>query len=335
MIEVKESLSTIISNDAFADLTGATRQLVRERLLGDFENIARGMNENLFSVTEMLQRTERRRQELLVLGVVNSVARELLHEVKLAIPEGGDTSPLQVVAGNLRHIASQIAKVTSSQETGDQPIITRIGLNLEDQAQRLGAIADQLRNLKGLLANRLRRPRALDEWVSVAGACADAIAEADKLRPGTSKRIIFAIGNTDIYVMSDRELITTVIINLVMNAAEAHGTIGRITVALQARAIGRSGNPSRVGILEVRSRFESQEDARAAFKAIEASMAGQATTKPFGSGVGMDLLCIVFGDLLRGGIAPLCREKEAGIEIRFRPGSGHVILVGKDEVESQ
>jgi tetratricopeptide (TPR) repeat protein len=310
----------------------STRKQFREKLVLDLEHAVHQLDLSVQAVTVALRMTEMRRHELLVLGVVNAMARELLHDLKYAIPTENNANIFQVPSSAIHGVAIRLHEIAESGEVVQTVEIHDLAAILEDFSCQIEELGKRMSRLKVLLAAKLRRPRALDTWVSLRSAAVQAIEEI-QLLDSAAGPLLSASFNCDIKVISDEQLMVTVIRNLLTNALETcrqHVNAGgKVELCLSSKRVGdpQVGNPARAALLTVRTWFGSATAAAEAAKSIRLGLEGQASDKPLGSGVGMDIATTVLCDLMGAQLGAVETSTSAGVEASFTTASGRAELV--------
>jgi tetratricopeptide (TPR) repeat protein len=311
-----------------------TQKNVREKLLLDYENIVNQLVLNITASSSALKINERRRQELLVLDICNSISRELLHELKLSIPTDQKISPLKLISENLRKEIIRLKSINNS-ILDHQSVVAHIDdiyLNIDELATRIESISDEMQKLKLLLTNRLKRPRKLSDTVSLAWACKKAVNELSQQIIYLEEIINFEF-ICDIELTCDKELIVTVIQNLIRNAVQNSNNLlkQKIILSIKSLNIGdlTTCNPSKSAIFSIMQKAESKKQAIIELNNLSKFFKEHVLNKQYSSGVGLDLAQTVFSDLLRADIRPSRQNDFIGLEIVFPIGSGHSKIVSK------
>jgi tetratricopeptide (TPR) repeat protein len=337
--EVKDTLR-IITLDThpypeFRGLSESTNKGFRERLVLDYENVVKKLGSSVDVLAAALRSVEARKQELLVLGVVNSMARELLHDLKLSLPDEVVDDPLKELASGIAAVAGRFTAHICQPSRLDSVILDREVRSLDDYAGQIEDLGLSMVHLKALLAAKLRRPRSLNAWVSLKLACEQAICDAMLISKAPVGRIqpLFEI---DVQVLSDFVLMTNVIQQLLSNALQAAHLMGSVQglvrISLKARAVGDAtvGNRAKSGVLRVSTDFHSVLVAAAAQANIEMALKNIASDQPvfgYGSGFGLDFASTVFEGLMGASIRPFRDTSTAGLEVEFSPSNGKAQLV--------
>jgi len=337
--EAKGSLTKLNSaNDLpqeFQLLSSITRNTFRERLLLDFDRAVSQLELNLSALVTTLSLNERKRRELVVLEVVNSVARLLLHEYKTVILGDSALTPIQDIAIELTKLGEQLNNIKTNDEADDQ--LEEIRSSLKNKAADLSLLGIELAKLKSLLTERLRRPQHLEDRISLKSVIQKAIAELKQQNPATKNLISFD-PTCDILLLFSQDLMITVIQNLIRNAVEALGNNikpeNHIIVSLGWDFDGDPtyGNPSVAASLSIITLLQSDQDSAAIARAIKAGLETSVSSKPFGTGVGMDITKLTFRDLMRATIYVLEKDQSAGIKIVFKTDQTNAELVATDKV---
>jgi tetratricopeptide (TPR) repeat protein len=330
--EVKANLerlgSSAENSQEFRLLSQRTRVNFRQHLLLDFERIVRELDLNIRALTGALRRSEDLRQELLILGVVNSVARELVHEVKLGIPVGSQNSSVENIALELDRVATDLGGL-SDIPPGQGATVREIQSRVAIQAIRVRDLERKMVKLKTYLSNQLRRPRVLAETVSLEWACRRALEELEEEQLSDVGLVNLSI-SWNIEITSSNDLVVRVVKNLIRNAIEdryhkekAEGVIVLALNLVNADDLAL-GNPARPFALSVISTFDSEDRASCVAKRLNRGLLGEPSGKEFGAGVGLDLARTVFGDLMGAVLEGVADGRQAGIRIEFPPGTGRV-----------
>ncbi|MDJ0904352.1 MAG: hypothetical protein QNJ55_36780 [Xenococcus sp. MO_188.B8] len=335
--EVKKSLKTLNSQPhsqtEFNLFSITTKNNFRDRLLLDFDYTVEQLDSNIQALTKALQAKERRQQELLILGIVNSVARELLHEVKVVIPENTKISPFQEVFSSLNKAIRWLQKGehTSDKIYFDTNKLDKIISLLKDQSERVNAFGEKMTKLKNLLSTRLKRPRSFEDEVSFKNVCSRAAKEIGYLN---SQQFPLELQfKCDIIVTSNEEMMVTVVQNLIRNAYEAFDSLkiteGSILIQLYYKSTGnlKYGNPSRAGIFAVVNQVTKEKDVIRIRDNLEKGLKDHNSTKKYGSGVGLELANTVFVDLMKATLQPVDDSLKSGLEIVFPTGTGRARIV--------
>lgn len=343
--EVKQSWILLDSQEnskpEFGLFSSATKNNFRYRILLDFYHTVDQLDSNIQTLTKALRAKERRQQELLILGVVNSVARELLHEVKVVIPENSTISPIKEVHSNLNEAISflQRGEHSSDKISFDKHQFNKIVGLLEDQSGRINAFGEKMASLKNLLSNRLKRPRHFDEIVSLQTVCYRAVEELRNSNTfnGNSPKFEF---ECDIELKSNEEMMITVVQSLIRNAYEAFTDLqiskGIVLIQLYSEPVGdfQYGNPSRVGVLAVVNQVIKQEDAISLRIDLEKGLEGN-TTKLHGSGVGLEVANTVFIDLMKANFELIYEPLMSGLKVTFSTGNGRAKIISNKNKSMQ
>jgi signal transduction histidine kinase len=335
--EAKGSLTKLNSANElpweFALLSSPTRTTFRERLLLDFDRAVNQLDLNLEALVTTLSLNERKRRELVVLEVVNSVARLLLHEYKTVILANKALTPIQQIAAELNRLAQEVdnIKVIAEPSQANEKL-EEMRTSLKKRAERLKSLGGELGRMKILLTERLRRPQHLEDRISLQNVISKAILELQQQNPATKTLITFN-HPCDIRLFFSQDLMITVIQNLIRNAIEALGDeVGpenKIVVSLGWDSDGDSkyGNPSVAANLSIVTLLRPDQSSSAIAKAIQVGLESSASSKAFGSGVGMDITKLIFRDLMGAVIHVLEGDHNAGIRIVFKTDPMNAELV--------
>ncbi len=318
----------------FGLLSPKTRDLFRENLLIDYQQAVTRFSENLEGMKSLLLKTERRRQEAVALGISNSLARALLHQVKLNLDEKTGRSPVFNTASDLRKTVELLAR---SNIDGNITDINRISDRLLEYAHRLEYFDDKLSGLKELLIGRLRRIRSLDERVSVRLAAITAINE---LKTHRAELTFLETVNckSDIEVMFERELMTTVIGTLLDNAIQAYDRHNLNHARIELRLFARVHEKPDVGlriaspVMQIVTSNLTAVQSDDVYYEIAAGLKGEAVSSPSSTGFGLELADTVFVQLMAGTLAPFKLETEAGLEVVFNTNDrrAKIVKIGEE-----
>jgi hypothetical protein len=304
----------------FCLLSRKTRELFRSNLVIDYQQAVDRLDRNIIQMKALLNVTERRRQQAVALGISNSVARSILHEVKLNLDERTGRSPVVNAAAELRTTADLLMSGAQSGRMAPDDVAALV-TRIRDCAARLEHFDEKIVRMKELLVSRLRRIKSLDQAVSLRSAVELAI---DELRAQDSDLSYLADvrAEVDIEVLFERELMITVIQNLIENAIQArrrHGFTGTIVVSLSEHVIELSAQVlitepvMRIGTSDL-----SRVEAEAVCNEISSGLAGNTVSSSTSTGVGLELAEKIFVDLMAGSLAAFKQGDEAGLEIVFR-----------------
>lgn len=317
--------------EEFKLLSQKTRDDFRQRLLLDFERIVNELDLNIHALTGTLMTSEDRRHELLVLGVVNSVARELLHEVKLIIPIDERTNLFDAAAAEIEDVAAALQPSLAETGPGLAKSLEGLRSRLSIQATKIRALEASMKKLKRLLGKQLQRPRVLNEEVSLRRACKQAIEEIKEQSADSGLPELDT--SCDVILPSNQQLVVLVVKNLIRNALDERVRLGRaqdvIRVRLEVRPTGdpKYGNPAKMAFLSIVSLTDSETVARGIAEALRRGLAGEPSDKAFSSGVGLDLTRTVFRDLMGSSIDVLEEGLAAGIRVGFSLGTDLIKVV--------
>jgi tetratricopeptide (TPR) repeat protein len=325
--QVKRNLASLSrrrrAKAEFRWLSPRTRDTFRQGVLLDYERLVQELDHNLGTMIDHLRRSAERQQALLLLAVMNSLARELVHELKLSIPVDSDSDLFGEVASSIDSAVLELRKLSESPRMRE---LIKVCARLELQAELVRQQGRRMERLKSLLAAQLRRPRVLDQEVSLRDACEQAISELSGL--GFHIRPAF---DCDILVTSSEDLMVNLVRNLIRNSAEdlssRSPTSQRcVVVSLRAERIGdwQVGNPAQAAVLMILAQLESEEDAAASAAAIARGLEDGTSDKPYGSGVGLELARTVLGDLMRATLTAHHEGAWAGLRVQFPLGVGSV-----------
>ncbi|HET9712255.1 MAG TPA: ATP-binding protein, partial [Pyrinomonadaceae bacterium] len=298
-------------------------QTFREKLLLDFDHTVDQLYRNIDALIVALRVMERKRQELLVFDVVNAIARLLLHEYNNVILGEAKVAPLNDAANVLENLGQRLAEIQPMLESADvgDDLINIIG-SLRDESEQLRVLGEEQRDLKKLLTERLRRPRHLADKVSLLKATRRAITELQQQNPKVKKLVGFE-PTCDVEVLSNRDIMVTVIQNLIRNALyeiERNEELSnRINVHLGYESKGGSiQNPHNVAILSVITRVGNTIEAARLKQQLENGLRIHTSTKPFGSGVGLDITQLVLVELMGATIQVVGDKYSAGLKVSFK-----------------
>lgn len=336
--EVKQSWEWLDSQEnlkpEFNLFSLKTKNDFRYRLLLDFHHTVDQLDSNIQALTKVLRAKERHQQELLILGVVNSVARELLHEVKVVIPDNSTISPFVEVHSDLNKAISflQQGEHSSDQISFDKHQLNKVVSLLEDQSVRINAFGEKMASLKHLLSDRLKRPRHFEEIVSFNKVCRRAVEELDNsnIFDGNPPKFEF---ECDIEVKSDEEMMVTVVQGLIRNAYEAFHYLpistGSVLIQLYSESTGNPeyGNPSRAAIFAVVNQVTKQYDAIKMRRDLERGLKGNYTNKPHSTGIGLEVANTVFIDLMKANICLVYKPLKSGLKVIFPTGTGRAKII--------
>jgi hypothetical protein len=312
-------------------LSRKTRELFRRNLLIDYEQAVRRLDQNLMGMKALLHMSERRRQEAVVLGISNSLARALLHEVKLNLDEKTGRSPVVNTASGLRETAKFMAHVAAQSHAQAQQF-EGVVRRLTEYAGRLEHFDDELGRLKQLLIGRLRRITSLDERVSIRAAAEVAIQELQARDPKLSD-LSDVRSDIDIEVVFERELMITVIQTLLVNAIQARQryafTNAHIGLHLFARPISMPDVPFTIAepVMHVATWGLNATQAKSVHEEIANGLRGEAVSTPSSTGFGLELADTVFVQQMGGALTPFSTETEAGLEVLFNTNAKRARMV--------
>jgi len=325
--EVKSSLNRFDATGSlppeFELLSPQTREKFREKLLLDFDRTVDRLDRNIDILVTVLSLNKRKRQELVILEVVNSVARLLLHEYNHTILASATLSTLRDIAAELKTLEEMLDKVRTNLPASSDLIkeVDDLTSALDTKAEQLRSLDDELGNLKSLLSERLRRPRHLNDRVSLRMVTEKAISELVQQKHSLKEVIRFQ-HPFDIRVLLNHDIMLTVVQNLIRNAVEELGDkvepSNKIIVSLGSEKIGEANNLSEAGSLAVVTTLGDKSRAAKIASSIRMGLEGHSTTKPSGSGVGMDITKLVFKELMGASIHVIDEDRSAGIKIIFK-----------------
>jgi len=328
------------SEPEFALMSSRTRRLFRSTLLQDYENAIGQLDRTVTGAAALLHTSERRRQEVLVFAVMSHVARELVHEVKISLDDEKE-GPLARVATDLGGASDHVFEVARS--LSDAEVFKRdletIAKRLNENAKHVRDTAGKLAKLKAFLAQNLRRPRNLDQWVSVAGAAKTAISELRGQYSEAGFRCDAAF-DVDVQVRSSAELITTVVQNLVRNAIQTsrNGLPRPSLIRLSMEIVGEIDDPAEIQepLLRITSIYSDAVAAAACYGSIEAGLARGHDGSVYSSGVDFDLAKAVLVDLMGCSIKPFLEDNSTVLAIIFKltPGRARIIDLRASEISS-
>jgi tetratricopeptide (TPR) repeat protein len=301
----------------FSVLSPSRRQLSRERFVVDFDQAVGAFMANAVTTSETLGMLEQRRQGLLVLTVLNSGARELVHELKHAVPYSG--SPFGTVLEELEDVKRRLEEAAGLERASLEEVAQAVSRSIGT----LVAVGSQMERLKAMLQRGLQRPRHLTEMVSLKAVCESVCRDLESAISTKGPRLSFK-ASCDVVLTSSADLIATVVKTLIRNAIEAWEAdktlYDQIDIAIDGVQIGDAsvGNPAREPVLSILVPTASPHTARVIYDSIDTGLKGFESTKPFGSGVGLELASRVFEDLMRARLCPVIRGTTVGIEVGFR-----------------
>jgi signal transduction histidine kinase len=336
--EVKDSLTKLDAADnllpEFELLSFPSKQTFREKLLLDFDRTVSELDRNIDVLVTALSFNERKRQEMVVLEVVNSVARLLIHDYKNIILANTTFTPLQDIADDLKNLEEKLKTIrqTLDPESSISSEINIITTSLSKKANQALSLSEELGKLKILLSERLRRPQHLKDRISMRQVIEKALFELRQQYPIIQKIVVF-VHPCDIKILFNHDIMVTVIQNLIRNAveelAENIGPDNKITVTLGFDSIGdmRYNNPSKAAILSIVTTVAERDMAANIAESIRMGLEGHLSTKTFGCGVGMDTTKLIFRDLMGAAIQVLQDERSAGIKFIFRTDPMNAELV--------
>jgi vacuolar-type H+-ATPase subunit I/STV1 len=269
---------------------------------------------------------------MVILEVVNSVARLLLHEYNHTILDSTTLSPLQDIAAELKKLEGRLDKVRTNLPADSNLIaeVDQLTKTLNTKAEQLRSLGDELGSLKSLLSERLKRPRHLDDRVSLLKVTEKAISELVQQKPSLQDVIVFT-HPVDITVLLNADIMLTVIQNLIRNAIEELddnvAPNKKIVISLGLDKIGEANNSSEAGSLAVATILNDKSRVAKIASSIRMGLEGYPSTKPFGCGVGMDITKLVFRELMGASIHVIEDDCSAGIKIVFKTNSLNTALV--------
>ncbi|HEV7745666.1 MAG TPA: hypothetical protein VGO56_11775 [Pyrinomonadaceae bacterium] len=337
---VKGSLSKLDAADAlppeFELLSLTTRRAFREKLLLDFDHTVNQLDLNIDALVTALSVNERKRQEQVIVEVLNSMARLLLHEYKNVILADTALTPLEDISVEIKTLAERLDTIKGSlrADLADTQAIDTIVTALKTRADQIHLLGKELGSLKRLLSERLKRPRDLKDRVSLSQVVERAVMELKQMNPALQNLIVLE-RQCDIRVLFNNDILIVVIQNLIRNAIEGLGNDysadNRITVTLGFEPIGdmNYNNDSAGATLSIIATVDKNETAANIALAIQAGLEGNSSEKEFGSGVGLDTAKKVF-PLMGASIEVTQEEQNVGIKITFKTDPMNARLVFAD-----
>lgn len=285
-----------------------------------------------------LYRVESKRQELLVLSVTNSIARELLHNMKGLIPLNSEYSQFNCVCESLWRIRDEAC---SKRYLDDK--------NLKDfdkQIKELEKIDSSLSKIKLLINSNISLPRNLMENVSLSDISSRVINEVKQIMTKYSDKVSLIKKCSDLFVTLNTELIMNTVSTLVRNAIEyiemKHNLIEQfqIFIILDIEYIGDRtiGNKSRNGVVKILTIFEDRCYADEAYELICRGLKEGRSSDTYSSGFGLEFVKRVFCQLIKGSVESYFSMDDpkysAGIKITLPIGINPVIDQSETEVIS-
>jgi tetratricopeptide (TPR) repeat protein len=308
-------------------LSESTRHKFYERILFDFDHILAQLDGNARTLAAALQASDSRQQELLVFGITNCMARDLLHTAKGLIPQVETDNRLSAVSHNLDRTAARLHVLAQSASRDEAKEFEAIEDQLVRDARNISQAANVLNDLRMMLSRGLGKPREFNQQVRLSECCLRACAELETYRPGGAALVKTSF-ESEIIVNSNMELITSVIRNLLINAIEGAPRQNKMPQVIHLNLfLKRSGdprvqNPSQDAFLSVIANYIDEVQAQIAANSLHGGLSGNLSSKEFGSGVGLELTRLVFEFLLGGDLNMVHDTTNVGLQIGFRLGSG-------------
>lgn len=344
--EVKGTLAQIDSNSKagteFHRLSLERKQEFRSRLLLDFDHTVNQLDLNVKALTTALQLNERQRQELVVYDVVHSVARLLLHEYKAIILEDKAFTPLRGIASTLENLAHQVKnkeqsvlQPSSAEKSCVNEDVNSVAHSLYETAQLARKLSKELEELKDTLTRRLRRPKHLEDIVSLNEACKIAIRELVERNSNLKDKVILT-AFCDIRFPFNNDILVTTIHNLIRNAIEGSGKSeplqDTITIVIGSELISDelADSSSKTGYLVVLREVENHSKARGIAIEIQKGLDQKSSSKESGTGVGIDLVRLVFQELMKAHTSVFLEECRVGIKICLKDSLKRIEIVTEE-----
>ncbi|HEX2944753.1 MAG TPA: tetratricopeptide repeat protein [Clostridia bacterium] len=325
---VKSSLSRVNNRDSmkdeFSNLSYISASKLKEHILLDYDEIIAQLDGIIKNLMLELNRVESKKQELLVLSVTNSIARELLHDMKGLIPLNSGYSQLNRVCEALRKIRVRLSS--------DEPLDEQHVNDFDEQIAKLENIDLNLCKIKQLISRNISLPRDLMENVSLSNVSDRVINEIKQIMTNYSDKLLFLRKCNDIYVTLNTEMVMNTIKNLVRNAIEyIEGKQNpacqfQICIILDSEYIGDRtiGNMSRNGVIKVLTTFDDRGIADEAYELISKGLKEGRSNNTYSSGYGLEHVKMVFCQLIKGSVESCFSADEnkysAGIKITLPVG---------------
>ncbi len=343
--EVGTTLTALSATDVvipeFIDLSTATRNDFRARVLLDYDNAVKELSQSVASLIAAVKAVEARRQELLILGVVNSMSRVILHDLKVTLPDDESLNPFHHLSSQIRVAGIRLRAAIDEHEPIDRTLVHRESANLEDFAVQVEDLGASLNQLKSLLAAKIKRPWSLNSWVHLGSAANSAIADARLLLPDCAT-VVHCRQEIEVEVLSDDGLMRNVIQQLISNGLQAlrklsppPGGLASSQTLLEIRIGSRRVYDSAVGIsaeaptLQVVCQFFSESEAFLAHSQIAASLRGEKLYSTTNSGFGLELTQTVFEGFMDAKVTAFLSGDWAGVTVEFSSSNGKARIMRK------
>ncbi len=330
---VKESLQRINnadrSEDEFSFLTSKVTKGLKENVLFDYDDIINKLDQIIKNLIFELQKIEGKEQDLLVSSIMNSLARELLHDLKGLIPINSDVSRLDTIREILRRIAGcLVVEYKDHSKTNDN--MEGLAKQINEQASELQNIDNSLKKIKKIIAKNINLPRDLKENFSMSSVCKNAVNEMNQIFPGFSERIVFEdLCKKDIVLKLNANLMSNIIGNLIRNAidylqkkgGDTSGEKIYVSLGHDVPATVYMEDMPKDGILSITTLFKSQAEAENVRRLIDRGLAAEYSSDEYSSGYGLETASRIFCQLMSGTVKSDSYEWmdgfNSGIRIKF------------------